>query len=189
MKTNIIRVLVLAGLASVIAFSSMGQNNSVQQIAYVHGGTDAVNLDNLNVDLSSLKNYVSSEKASRKILRYFLKHFENAQNVSWQNIDNNVLAAFSNGEITTRALFDKNGNLIYTIDYSDEHLLSRPYAQMIHSLYAGYQIRQVTRVAEAFRQIWVVKLETPEKILTVRIENNQPEEVENFQKSPGKSRE
>ena len=64
-----------------------------------------------------------------------------------------------------------------------EKLLPQNYREMIDNLYADYKINQVAKVNEASREIWVLKLETPRKFLTVRIENDQPEEVERFQKS------
>ena len=151
-------------------------------MAYTTESADAVNMAHLKPDLSGLKNYVSDEKAERKILRYFTTPFEDAENITWVKVDDNVLAEFTVGNIKTRSLFDKKGNLVYTIDYSDEKLLPRHNRQMIHSDYAGYKINQVARVNEALREIWVVKLEAPDKFTTVRIENDQPEEVEKFKK-------
>jgi hypothetical protein len=182
MKTTIIRHLLLAGAASLIAFSSRSQINSTEQITYAAGSTDAVNMAYPKVDLSALKNYVNDEKANRKIARYFIRHFENAESITWGKVNNNVSAEFASGDIKTRALFDKKGNLIYTINYSDEKLLSPYYRTMLDNLYDCYKISQVARVTEALREIWVVELETPDKFLTVRIENDQPEEVEKFQK-------
>ena len=80
-------------------------------------------------------------------------------------------------------LFDKKGNLIYTITYSGEKMLPQNYREMVDNLYADYKISQVARVNEAAREIWVLKLETSKRFLTIRIENDQPEEVEKFQKS------
>ena len=182
MKTTIIRHLLFASVASLIAFSSRSQINTKEQIAYAPGSTEAVNMAWLKPDLPPLKNYISDEKAKRKILRYFSWTFENAEDIAWGKVDDNVLAEFTQGNIKNRALFDKRGNLIYTIAYSDEKLLPQYCRQMVHNLYANYKINQVARVNEALREIWVVKLETSDKLLTVRIENDEPEEVEKFQK-------
>ena len=146
MKTTIIRHLLFASVASLITFSSRSQTNSKEQIAYAPGSTDAVNMAYLKAELSSLKKYVSDEKANRKILQYFIWPFENAENNVWGKVDDNVLAEFAVGDIKTRALFDKRGNLIYTIGYSDEKLLPHYYRQMIYNLYADYKINQVARV-------------------------------------------
>ena len=183
MKTTIIRHLLFATVASLITFSSRSQINSKEQIAYTPGSTEAVNMAGLKTDLPSLeKNYVRDEKARRKILGYFVWPFENAENIAWGKVDDNVLAEFTVGDIKNRALFDKRGNLIYTIAYSDEKLLPQYYREMVHNLYAKYKVNQVSRVNEALREIWIVKLETWDKLLTVRIENGETEEVEKFQK-------
>jgi hypothetical protein len=182
MKTIIFRHLLFASVASLIAFSSRSQINTKEQIAYAPGSTGAVNMTYLKADLPSLKNYVSDEKAKRKILRYFSWAFENADNIAWGKVDDNVIAEFTIGDIKNRALFDKRGNLIYTIAYSDEKLLPQYYREMVHNLYAKYKVNQVSRVNEALREIWIVKLETWDKLLTVRIENGETEEVEKFQK-------
>jgi hypothetical protein len=182
MKTTIIRHLLFASVASLITFSARSQIHTKEQIAYAPGNTDAVNMAWLKADLPSLKNYVRDEKAKRKILEYFIWPFENAENIAWGKVDDNLLAEFTVGDIKNRALFDKRGNLIYTIAYSDEKLLPQYYRQMVHNLYAKYKINQVARVNEALREIWVVKLETSDKFLTVRIENDEQEEVEKFQK-------
>jgi hypothetical protein len=182
MKTTIFRHLLFASVASLITLSSRSQTNSKEQIAYAPGRTGAVNMAYFKADLPSLKNYVSDEKAKRKILRYFSWAFENADNIAWGKVDDNVIAEFTIGDIKNRALFDKRGNLIYTIAYSDEKLLPQYYRQMVNNLYSKYKINQVSRVNEALREIWVVKLEASDKLLTVRIENGETEEVEKFQK-------
>ena len=43
------------------------------------GRTDAVNMAYLKANLSSLKNYLSDEKAKRKILKYFISPYKKIQ--------------------------------------------------------------------------------------------------------------
>lgn len=122
-----------------------------------------------NVELPALKNYVNNEKANRKISGYLSKHFENPDKVILGKVDDNVLAEYVAGDVKNKMLFDKKGNLIYTITYSGEKLLLQNYREMVDNLYADYKFSQVARVNEAARKIWVLKLETPKRFLTVRI--------------------
>lgn len=183
MKTTIIRHFLLVGVASLVGLTSRSQINSTNEIAYTRQSTDMVNTASMKIDLSSLRNYISDDKVNRKILKYFVRHFENAGNIEWAKVDDNVLAEFVSGEITTRALFNKSGHLIYTIRVSNEQMLPRNYLEMVHNLYTDYKIGQVARVNEASREIWVVKLAAPDKLITMRIENDQPEEVERFERA------
>lgn len=50
-------------------------------------------------------------------------------------------------------------------------------------MYPGFANKQVSKVNEDVREIWVVKLDAPSRLLTVRIENNQPEEAKKISKA------
>lgn len=182
MKTIFIRYLFVAGVALLITSSSQAQIGISRQARYGES-TDAVNMNYLKVDLSALKNYVGNDNASRRIMKYFVKHFENVENIGWQNVEENVLARFVHDGAKTSALFDKNGKLVYTISYSDERSLPRYYRQMVNNSYKGFVVDQVAKINEALREVWVVKLESPDRFISVQIEDDQPQEVENFKKS------
>jgi uncharacterized protein YkuJ len=182
MKTTIIRNLLFAGAISLHAFTSQSQSSPAKRTAYSPGNTGIVNAVDDKVDLSGLKDFVTNEKANRKIVQYFSKQVKTIGNISWSKVDDNILAEYAGAKTKNRVLFNKNGNPVYTISYSGENMLPRNYREMMYDMYPGYSIKQVSKVNEGDREIWVVKLDTPARLLTVRIENNQPEEVEKFRK-------
>lgn len=182
MKTTIIRHLLFAGVVSLVTFSSRSQSTSAQTAFAGVNPSVETNIYS-NAEFSTLKNYVKSKKANRKIARYLSNHVEKTDNIILEKVDKNVLAVYFAGDIKNKILFDKNVNLVYTIVYSNEKLLPQNYKEMVDNLYVDYKISQVAKVNEAAREIWVLKLETPGRFLTVRIENNQLEEVKKFQKS------
>ena len=61
---------------------------------------------------------MSEEVISEKVLKHFNKTFKNVESIKWEQLDDNFLASFVKDDFVTNSLFDKKGNLIYTINYS-----------------------------------------------------------------------
>ena len=123
-----------------------------------------------------------SINVSKKALTRFSKKFQNASNVKWEQIEDGFLAKFSSGEISTHSLFNKHGKLIYTINFCSEKQLPWYLAKMVNGHYKNYQITSAAEVLMDNRKIWVVKLAGTSNYVAVRIEDDEMQEIENFQK-------
>src|SRR5829696_6455017 len=62
-------------------------------------------------------------EVNEKVLKAFKETFMKATDVVWHEMQNSYLASFKQSEITTRATYDTEGNLLRTTRYySEEHL-------------------------------------------------------------------
>lgn len=113
----------------------------------------------------------------------FMKTFPDAMNVSWYKFDKDYLARFIENDMDHNALFKKNGVLKYDISFGYAQNLPADVLQTVEAGYPDHKITRTFRVKEGGRDIWVVNLEGINNYVTARVENNELEEVQRFNKS------
>lgn len=113
----------------------------------------------------------------------FMKTFPDAMNVSWYKFDKDYLARFIENDMDHSALFKKNGILKYDVSFGYAPNLPADVLQTVEAAYPDHQIIRTFRVKEEGRDIWIVNLEGIKNYVTARIENNELEEVQRFNKS------
>lgn len=124
-----------------------------------------------------------SAKISNELGKAFRKSLPGAQDLKWYKLDQDYLAKFIKEDMAHSALFKKSGFLKYDISYGHENNLPTDAHEMIQSAYKDYNITTAINVKSAGRDIWVVHLEGLKNLITVRVENQELEEVERFEKS------
>ena len=118
-----------------------------------------------------------------RVMRSFIKLFGEQSEQNWSMVGQNFLNRFHVDGLLTNALFAKNGQLIYTITYGTEKQLPAGTRRMVRSEYFDYSITSATEIMEDKRDIWVVQLQHASEVLSVRIENGEMEQVQQFYKS------
>ena len=124
-----------------------------------------------------------SAKVSNELSKAFKKSFPGAQDLKWYKLDQDYLAKFIKDDLAHNALFKKNGFLKYDISYGHESNLPAQTHELIQGAYKDYNITTAINVKSAGRDIWVVHLEGLNNLVTVRVEDQDLEEVERFEKS------
>ena len=125
----------------------------------------------------------SSTKVAPKVEQAFATSFKEAVDPKWYQLNKNYLVNFMMHDQRNSALFKKNGYLIYHISYGNEQSLPEDVRRIIKSNYVDYNITQAVNVKQDNRDIWVINLESPKKLLLVRVENGAIEEVGDYKKS------
>jgi len=120
---------------------------------------------------------------SEKALKSFSTSFKNPVGASWSQVGKYFLAKFEADGKKQKALFNKNGAIIYTISYGVEKDLPSDLRKQVKANYYDYTISMAIEVNENNRTIWVVRMEDSATLITVRLENGEMEEVQNFKKS------
>jgi hypothetical protein len=113
----------------------------------------------------------------------FKKAFPDAEELSWYKYDKEYLAKFIIKDMNHNTLYRKNGVMKYDISYGYETNLPEKIKEMVMGVYDNYKITRAINVKVTDRNIWVVKLEGMKKYLTVRVENEEMDEVESFSKA------
>jgi hypothetical protein len=168
---------------SLVLLSALFLSNSFAQKNFTDASAYRVPF-NPSIVFPSPENNLSNKKdVNKKVLKHFNKAFRNAENIRWRKLDNNFLAMFTKGDITTKSLFDKKGPLIYSIDYFLVKELPDDIRNIVINNYRQYAVTSVVRVQQDSQKIWIVKLADKANYVAVRIENGEMQEVENFQKA------
>jgi hypothetical protein len=116
-------------------------------------------------------------KVPAAVNKSFNESFQNAQNPEWLKMNKNYLVTFITNDQKNRALYEKNGELIYHIHYGIEKNLPDDIRKLIKSNYLDYKIVMAISVNQDKRNIWVVNLEGEKDYIIVREEDEQLEEV------------
>jgi hypothetical protein len=125
----------------------------------------------------------SSANVNQKVSNAFQASFKDAVSPTWYRLNKDYLVEFITGDMNNRALFKKNGALIYQISYGHENNLPKDIRRILKSNYVDYNIVQAINVKEDNRDIWVVNLEDDKKLIIARVEDYTLEEVGNYNKS------
>ena len=125
----------------------------------------------------------TTSSVTQKVSSAFEKAFPGAQTLRWYKLDKDYLAKFILKEMEHSTLYKQNGYMVYDISYGYQKHLPKDIEQMILRNYTNHTIFRAINVRFQGRNVWVVKLESINKYLTVRVEDNEIEEVEEFEKS------
>jgi len=117
-----------------------------------------------------------------KIRRAFIQYFEDASNQRWFDADKNFLVKFDLAGLENRALFAKDGRLIYHITYGTETNLPADVRKLIKSTYYDQVITRILKVTQDDRLIWVIHMEDNKEYIMARVEDNELEETKRMLK-------
>jgi hypothetical protein len=124
----------------------------------------------------------STASVNQKVSDAFRASFKDAISPTWYRLNKDYLVEFITGDMNNRALFKKNGVLIYQISYGHETNLPKEVRRLVKSNYIDFNIVQAINVKEDNRDIWVVNLEDDKKLIIARVEDGSLEEVSNLNK-------
>jgi len=125
----------------------------------------------------------SIASVNKKVSDAFQSSFKNAVNAIWYRLNKDYLVEFITGDMNNRALYKRNGALVYQISYGHENNLPKEVRRLVKSNYIDFNIMQAIHVQENNRDIWVVNLEDDKKLIIARVEDDALEEVYNLDKS------
>ena len=125
----------------------------------------------------------SATVVSKAVDKAFKKAFPQAKNLKWYDMNKFYLAHFIENDIKHQAVFTQKGYLNYDISYGFEQHLPLEIRDRIQGAYEDYKITHVANVKGAGRNIWVTNLESLNHLVMVRVEDDELEEVEKYNKS------
>lgn len=125
----------------------------------------------------------SIESVNARVNKAFTDYFKNATDLKWNDLNKKYLVEFIQNDQQNRALFAKNGELIYHISYGKENHLPSNVRTIIKREYYDHNIIRVLKVNQEKRKIWVVLLEETNNYIYVRVENMELKETQRIQKS------
>lgn len=115
----------------------------------------------------------STTAINSKLARIFESDFQNAVSPTWYKVNKNYLVYFITEDVSNKALYRKNGHLIYHFAYGFEKNLPEDLRTMVKDAYPKYDITSVIQVREYDRELWLVNLQDYDKLMIARLENGQ----------------
>jgi len=124
----------------------------------------------------------TASNVNQAVIKSFRGEFKDAMDPVWYRLDKNFLVKFIMDDQKNTALFRQNGKLVYQIGYGSESNLPEEVRKMVNGGYEDYKITNAIHVNQDNRSIWVVNLEGLKKLIVVRVEQGEMEEVGNYVK-------
>jgi hypothetical protein len=181
MKTTIIRSIALTLTAIVMALQPFAQkanskNDNQREVSYYVNEKTFGN--NNSITLPSNVPY------NQKVFQEFDKIFLDANHVNWSIAPNGTYHAYFRKDGALNAvLFNKNGKIVYLINYLSEKELPSEIQKLVADDYEEYKITSVTKVLQSNREIWIIKITGINHIITLREEDGELQEMEKVRKA------
>jgi hypothetical protein len=97
-------------------------------------------------------------EVNEKVLKAFKEIFIKATDVVWHEMQNTYQASFKQSEISTRAFYDTEGNLLRTTRYYAEENLPVHILSKLKNKYSGKLIHGVTEITQENEVAYFVTL-------------------------------
>lgn len=97
-------------------------------------------------------------EVNEKIMKAFKSTFTGAENVVWNETENNAQANFKLDEIQVRASYDNEGNLLETVRYYGEKNLPPNIMGKLKKKYPGKQVFGVTEITSETEVSYYISL-------------------------------
>jgi hypothetical protein len=126
----------------------------------------------------------TAANVSKQVSKAFSSTFKDAQNPKWFKVSKNYVVEFIQSDMKNKAMYQKNGRLIYHISYGNEKNLPPEIKKSIRNNYEGYSITTAINVQEHETNAWMVNLEGNKNIVVLKATpDGAVEEVYNYSKS------
>lgn len=125
----------------------------------------------------------SNVVVNARINRAFSQFFQNVSNPRWYEINKKFLVKFIQNDQENRALFTKNGQLVYHVSYGTEKHLPFDVRKLVKSTYYDQRITRVLKVSQEKRDIWVISMEDAKDFVMARVEDMELEETQRMHKT------
>ena len=183
MNTKLIsRVSIATLLLIIIALNSSAQKTVEKNESVSELSSHEINKVSLSGSIDSSSDSENSD-LDEMALQNFNKEPLSQPNAKLEQLGDKFLVTFATGETLTRALFDKTGTMIYSINYCSGKQLPQYVMRLLKKEYENYTITSAARVLEENRQIWLLKLAGENKFIAIRLDGSEIKEVENFNKA------
>jgi hypothetical protein len=125
----------------------------------------------------------SGTVVNKQIDKAFRKEFPAALDLSWYEINKLYIVRFFENDMKHHALFTKTGAMKYDVSFGTEKNLPEIMHKKVKNEYDEYNITKVTNIKQAGRNIWVINLDNLKHIALVRMEEDEMELVQKYDKS------
>lgn len=137
------------------------------------------------IKLEEIEIYGTANRAaiSDKVTKSFNRVFKDATDATWHVVNKQIIVNFIFNEQKNKAVFQKNGLLVYHLVYGTEKQMPADVRRVVKSKYFDHKINSTINVKTEDRSVWIVNVSDPKEIIVLRIENGTMEVKEKFPNS------
>jgi hypothetical protein len=125
----------------------------------------------------------ASTNIEKAVATSFDRNFPDALDAEWFRASRKYLVRFMMADQQNSTLIKNNGHIVYHIAYGFEKDLPADIRMIVRTHYPDFSITKAITIEEQNRTIRVVNLEDKKKLILVRIEEGELEEVGNYNKT------
>jgi len=137
------------------------------------------------IKLEEIEIYGTANKASisEKVTKSFDRVFKDATNATWYIVNKQIIVNFILHDQKNKAVFQKNGYLVYHLVYGTEQQMPTDVRKVVKSKYFDHKINSTINVKTGDRSVWIVNVSDPKEIIVLRIEDGTMEVKDKFPNS------
>ena len=110
-------------------------------------------------------------EVSEKVLKAFSETFMKATDVVWHEVRNFYEASFKQSEIISRAIYDKDGNLVRTTRYYSQENLPINILTKLQKRYAGKSVYGVTELSTEDQVYYHITMQDEKNWYIIKADN------------------
>jgi len=134
------------------------------------------------IKLEEIEIFGTTKKAtiSEKVTKSFDRFFKDAESPKWYMANKQIIVNFIMNDQRNKAVFEKNGRLIYHLVFGVEDQMPADVRKVVKSKYFDYKINSTVKVNTEGRSIWIVNISDPKEIMVLRVEDGTMDVMDKF---------
>ena len=144
-----------------------------------------INESKAQIKLEEIEIHGKADKAaiSEKVTKSFNRMFKDASESSWYIVNKQIIVNFILNDQRNKAVFEKNGLLVYHLVYGTEQQMPAEVRNVVKSKYFDHKINSTINVNTEGRSVWIVNISDPKEIIVLKVEDGNMEVRDRFPNS------
>lgn len=137
--------------------------------------------ETISKDLPVVTVTSSNVKMDERVWNNFKSDFKDAYRVTWYKSDKAYIIKFILNEIAQTVVYTQKGQQVYHLSYVEGKDMPVNIKEAVENSFPRYSITLAIKVEQNRRTIWVVNMENAQKLLFVRVEDDEVELVKELE--------
>ncbi|WP_316823283.1 hypothetical protein [Pedobacter gandavensis] len=137
-----------------------------------------VNLETVTIRPNATKAIISEQVSNS-----FSQLFKDAKEAQWMEINKRFVVNFILNDQKNKAVFTKNGDLVYHLSYGTEKSIPGHILKKVQQQYEGYTMGSAVKVSSGNDIVWVMNIENNKQILVIRATDDDMDVIDRIKKS------
>ncbi len=147
----------------------------------------AIESSDAQIKLPEIEIYgiANKEAVSAKVTNSFSRIFKEAEAPKWYVINKRILVNFILNNQRNKAVFEKNGTLVYHLVYGNEEQMPTDVRKTVKSTYFDHDIKTTIKVNIDGRSIWFINIGDSKEYIVLKVEDGNMEVKDKYRNISG----